>query len=232
LTTSICTASFQLNTGETVDMYTSMTEATDAVTTSELVTSTKYAVSATSIGTYANGKAITAITQPITGTANVVFAYLERRGAIVMILPIATRGVQSQTVAPFKQVVLQAGDTIQVCTAATATRSVGYSVITNQGIHAIFSGTDASGDIELTHVLSGAGIGSSLTGQTVAMQFGTQCAASSAKNTSGGVYILNDRGLPIGASPLGVSANVQINSNSTALATIGLNFIARVTSSS
>jgi len=232
LSTSICTASFQLNTGETVDMYTSMTEATDAVTTTELVTSTKYAVSATSIGTYANGKSIAAITQPVTGSANVVFAYLERRGAIIMVLPVATRGVQSQSVRPFKQVQLQAGDTIQVCTAATATRSVGYSVITNQGVHAIFSGTDASGDIELTHVLSGAGIGASLTGQSVAMQFGTQCSASSGKNTSAGVYILNDRGLPIGASPLGVTANVQVGGNTMGLATIGLNYVARVTSSS
>jgi len=232
MSTSICTASFQLNSGETVDLYTSMTEATDAVTTTELKTSTKYAVAATSIGTYANGKTITAITQPITGTNNVVFAYLERRGAIIMILPVATRGVQSQTVAPFKQVALMAGDTIQVCTAAAATRSVGYSVITNQGVQAIFSGTDASGDIELTHVLSGSGIGASLTGQTIAKQFGTQCAASSGKNTSAGVYILNDRGLPVGASPLGVTANVQVGTNSSALATIGLNFIARVTSSS
>ena len=61
MSTSIVTASFQLNTGETVDLYTSMTEATNATTTTELKTSTKYAVSATSIGTYANGKVITAI---------------------------------------------------------------------------------------------------------------------------------------------------------------------------
>ena len=231
MSTSIVTASFQLNTGETVDMYTSMTEATNATSTSELLTSTKYAVTATSIGTYANGKTITSITQPVTGTNNIVFAYLERRGAIMMILPVAKRGVQSATRVPYAQIVLQAGDTIQVCSAANATRSVGYNVITTSGVHAIFSGTDASGDIELLHCLSGQGIGASLTGQTITAQFGVQCSASSALNTSAGVYILNDRGLPVGASPLTVMANVQPVINSTGLASIGLNFIARVTSS-
>jgi len=229
--TSIVTASFQLNTGETVDMYTSMTEATNATTTTELVTSTKYAVSATSIGTYANGKMITSITQPVTGSNNVVFAYLERRGAIMMILPVAKRGVQSSTRSPYANIILQAGDTIQVCTAAAATRSVGYNVITTSGVHAIFSGTDANGDVELTHCLSGQGIGASLTGQTITAQFGTQCPASSVLNTSAGVYVLNDRGLPVGASPLTVLTNVQPVINSTGLATIGLNFVARVTSS-
>ena len=195
MSTSIVTASFQLNTGETVDLYTSMTEATNATTTTELKTSTKYAVSATSIGTYANGKVITAITQPVTGTNNIVFAYLERRGAIMMILPVARRGVQSSSCMPLAGVTLQAGDT------------------------------------ELTHCLSGQGIGASLTGQTIAVQFGTQSAASSALNTSAGVYVLNDRGLPVGASPLSVIQNIQQVNNSTGLAQIGLNFVARVTSS-
>ena len=212
-------------------MYTSMTEATNATTTTELVTSTKYAVSATSIGTYANGKVITAITQPVTGTNNVVFAYLERRGAIMMILPVARRGVQAKPCMPLANIKLEAGDTIQVCSAALATRSVGYNVITSSGVHAIFTGTDASGDIELTHCLSGQGIGASLTGQRIALQFGTQCAASSALNTSAGVYVLNDRGLPVGASALTVIANNQMYPNSSGLASIGLNFVARVTSS-
>jgi len=231
MSTSICTASFQLNTGETVDMFTSMTEATNATTTTELVTSTKYSVTATSIGTYANGKRIVSITQPVTGTNNVVFAYLERRGAIMMVLPVATRGVRSRPCSPSANIILQAGDTIQVCTAALATRSVGYNVITNAGVHAIFSGTDASGDIELLHCLSGQGIGQSLTGQTIASQFGTQSLASSKLNTSAGVYVLNDRGLPIGASQLTVISSTPAYYNQTGLATIGLNFVARVTSS-
>lgn len=232
MSTSIVTASVQLNDGSTVDLYTSMTEATDATTTTELKTSTTYAVAATSIGTFANGKIITAFTQPVTGTNNVVFAYLERRGEILSILPIATRGVQVQPVAPYSVVTLQAGDTIQVCTAAAATRSVSYQCITNQGVHAIFSGTDASGNVELTHVLSAQGIGASLTGQKIMNHFGVQCAASSAKNISGGVYVLNDRGLPAGACPLGVSANQQVGMNMMAGATVGLNFVARVSSSS
>ena len=60
-------ASFQLNTGETVDMKTNMTEGSEA----ELVVSTKYAVSAVSIGQYAEGKVITQIVQPQIGRAHV-----------------------------------------------------------------------------------------------------------------------------------------------------------------
>ena len=176
MSTSIVTASCQLNDGSTVDLYTSMTESTDATSTSELLTSTAYAVSATSIGTFANGKSITAFTQPVTGTNNIVFAYLERRGAILMILPIATRGVQSVPCMPYANITLQAGETI-------------------------------------------------------VRHFGTQSSASNLKNTSGGVYVLNDRGLPAGSCGLTVLSNLQPTPNAMAGATVGLNFVARVTTS-
>ena len=53
-------ASFLLNTGEVVDMKTTMTEGT----ATELQTSTDYSVSAVSIGTYGEGKVLTQILQP------------------------------------------------------------------------------------------------------------------------------------------------------------------------
>ena len=148
-----------------------------------------------------------------------------------MILPIATRGVQSVPCMPYANITLQAGDTIQVCSSAAATRAVGYSVITSAGVHSIFSGLDSTGNIELLHVLSGQGIGASLTGQTIVRHFGTQSSASNLKNTSGGVYVLNDRGLPAGSCGLTVLSNLQPTPNAMAGATVGLNFVARVTTS-
>jgi hypothetical protein len=55
-------ASFMLSTGEVVDCKTTLTEGTEG----ELLTSTDYSVSAVSLGTYAEGKMITSIIQPVT----------------------------------------------------------------------------------------------------------------------------------------------------------------------
>jgi hypothetical protein len=218
MTTAVVTASMMLNDGTNVDLYASaMTESTDGITTVEL-------------GTFANGKTITLISQPVTSTNSVAFAYIERRGAILCILPVASRGVQSQPYLPYWTGQLQAGDTIQVCAMALTTRISSYNVITNQGVHAIFSGIDASGNVELTHVLNQQSIGSSLTGQQIVRQMGTQCAASSTKNISAGVYVINDRGLVAGNCPLTATINTPIMMNQLGGAMVNLNFIARVTS--
>ena len=84
-------ASFLLNTGEVVDMNTTMAEGT----ASELQTSTTYAVSAVSIGTYAEGKMITQILQPPSAPNGIAYAYVNRRGEILCVLPVAVEGVQS-----------------------------------------------------------------------------------------------------------------------------------------
>jgi hypothetical protein len=52
-------ASFQLSNGEVIDMKTTMTEGTET----ELLTSTEYAVSAVSLGTFAEGKRLATILQ-------------------------------------------------------------------------------------------------------------------------------------------------------------------------
>jgi len=239
MTTQIVTASFALSDGSTVDMYTDLTDSSTGLTTSELKTSSNgtgtaqgYAIAATSLGTFANGKSVMAITQPITGATNVHYAYIERRGTIVAILPCASRGVQSQPYIPWTPILLQAGDTVQVCSAVAATRIASYSVLTGSGIQAIFSGLDASGNVELVHCVSGQGIGASLTGQQIVRHMGTQSAASSAKCISAGVYVINDRGLPAGNCPLTVTANTPQRANALGGAMVNLNFIARVTCSS
>jgi hypothetical protein len=231
MSTAVVTASLMLNDGSNVDLYASaMTESTNGITTVELKTSTTYAVAATSLGTFANGKTITLVSQPVTSTNSVAFAYIERRGAILCILPVASRGVQSQPYLPYWTGRIEAGDTIQVCAMALTTRISSYNVITNQGVQAIFSGIDASGNIELLHILSQQSIGSSLTGQQIVRHSGTQCAASSTKNISAGVYVVNDRGLVAGNCPLTATINTPQRMNALGGAAINLNFIARVSS--
>jgi len=217
-------ASFQLNTGEIVDMKTTMTEGT----ATELVTSTTYSVSAVSIGTYGEGKVITQITQPPTAPNGIAWAYVNRRGAILCILPVAVAGVESQPCPMPFNFTLQAGDTIQVMANTAADREFGLSVITNSGVHAIFSGTPAgSGNTDLTHILSGQDLGSSLTGQGIIAHFATSVDGSKL-DSGGGVYYLNDRGLPMGGTMATKPQNLQVKANSTGGVRVGLNWQARV----
>lgn len=221
-------ASFRLNTGEIVDMNTTMAEGT----ATELQTSTTYAVAAVSIGQYAEGKSIVSIIQPPSAPNGIAYAYVNRRGEILCALPVAVEGVQVQpSPMPFN-FVLQAGDTIQVMANTAADREFSYSVITNDNVHAIFAATPSgAGNVELTHILSGQGIGASLTGKRIRSHWATSVDGS--KLTSGGgVYVLNDRGLPIGGTAATKPQNLQVAPNALGTATLGLNFVARVSTSS
>ena len=218
-------ASFMLNTGEIVDMKTTRTEGTAG----ELQTSTDYSVSAVSIGTYGEGKVITSIVQAPSAPNGIAWAYVNRRGAILCILPVEVAGVASQPCPMPLSFVLQAGDTIQVMANTAADREFALSLITNQGTHAIFSGTPGGpGNTDLTHILSGQGLGASLTNQAVVSHYATSVDASKL-DSGGGVYYLNDRGLPIGGTVATKPQNLQPKPNSMGGALIGLNFVARVT---
>ena len=229
MTTQTVSASLMLNTGEVVDLSSTLTDGTEG----ELLTSTDYAVSAVSIGTFAEGKSISQILSPPTaGSGMVLYAYINRRGAIVCVLPVAKAGIQWTPQAPLASFPLQAGDTIQVLTVANgnANRTCAYSLCTTSGVHAIFSGNAASGNVELTHILSGAGIGAALTGQTIRTHMFV--ADEDALLTSGnGLYVLNDRGLPVGQCSQSNPKNEQPIFNNMGLASIGLNFVARVSCS-
>jgi len=220
-------AQFMLSTGELVSMSGTLPEGTS----SELQTSTTYSTAATSIGQFANGKTITAIVQPPTAPNGIAYAYLERRGAIICVIPVAVDGVQSQPCAMPAMVQLQAGDTIQVMANTSADREFGYSVITNRGVHAIFAATPTgAGSVDLNHILSGQSIGQSLTGQSVVQHFATSVDGS--KLSTGGVLCLNDRGLPVGGCSATKPATLQPKLNSVGGYAVNLNFVARVTTSS
>ncbi|MEK9837225.1 MAG: hypothetical protein VXA34_09130 [Gammaproteobacteria bacterium] len=229
MTTQSVSASFMLNTGEIVDLRTTCTDDT----TTELLVSTDYAVSAVSIGTYAEGKAIAQVISPITAaTGYALYAYVNRRGNIQSILPVGRAGVLWTPQMPMASFTFEAGDTIEVFCVANANsgRYAAYSLITAQGTHAIFSGQAASGNVALTHILSGAGIGGALTGQSIRSHFFV--SDEDQLITSGnGLYILNDRGLPVGACSATNPKNQQPIMNNMGGCQIGLNFVARLSCS-
>jgi len=220
-------AQFMLNTGELVSMSATLAEGTEG----ELTTSTTYATTATSIGQFANGKVLTSIVQPPTAPNGIAYAYIERRGAIVCVIPVAVDGIQSEPCAMPMAVQLQAGDTLQVLANTATNRTFAYSVITNRGVHAIFSGTPSgAGNTDLTHILSGQSIGQSLTGQSVVQHFASSVDGS--KLSTGGVLCLNDRGLPVGGCSATNPINLQPKLNNLGGYSVNLNFVARVTTSS
>lgn len=212
-----------LNTGELVDLSSTMTEGTET----ELQTSTTYSVAATSLGQFADGKTITSIIMPPTAPNGIAYAYIDRRGEIATCLPV---GIDGQRFAPggglgFR---LQAGDTLRVLANTAANRTFAYSVITNQGVHAIFSGTPSgAGDTDLTHIKSGQGVGTSLVGQSIVSHYATSVDGS--KLSSGGVLILNDRGLPVGSCMATNPQAQQVQPNNMGGSAIMLNFVGRVT---
>ena len=79
-------ATLMLNTGELVDLNTTMTEGTET----ELQVGTDFAVAATSLGQFADGKTITQIIMPPTAPNGIAYAYLDRRGSILACLPLAS----------------------------------------------------------------------------------------------------------------------------------------------
>ena len=220
-------ASFMLNTGEVVDMKTEMTEGT----AKELQTSTVYAVAATSIGQYAEGKTITQILQPPTAPNGIAWAYVNRRGSILCALPVGIAGVESTPCPMPFSFTLQAGDTIQVLANTAANRTFAYSVITQDNTHAIFSATVSSGDNDLSHILSAQSLGQSLTGKSIVAHWATSVDAEKL-DSGGGVYILNQRGLPVGGCVATKPQNLQPKANQYGLARIDLNFVARVIANS
>ena len=220
-------ASFMLNTGEVVDMKTTLTEGTEG----ELKTSTDYAVAATSIGTFANGKTITSIIQAPTCLNGASYAYVDRRGEILCVLPVQVAATSQNHPMPMpRNFQMQAGDTIRVMASTAASRLFSYSCITGTGVHAIFTGTPAGDSIALTHIKSGQGLGESLTGQTLACHMATSVDGSKI-DSGGGMYVLNDRGLPVGGVAATNPIKLQIAKSYTGLCQINLNFVARVTTS-
>jgi hypothetical protein len=222
MTTQAVSAQLMLSDGSSVNMLSTLTDGTEGEVQTSAVVSAGGGVSAQSIGTFAEGKAITQIIQPFTAVTKIVYAYISRRGEILKILPIASGVVATQ---PYPcNVVLQAGDTIRALTIASASaRNCAYNVVTASGVNAIFTVTPSGAATnELTHILTGQSIGSSLQGQRIVSHFCN--STDGAKYRGGSVLVLNDRGLPVGSALAQSQSTLQVMPNGAGTCGVGLNF--------
>ena len=236
MTTTIVVGTVMLNTGEIVNLQSSMTDGTEGEVKTSGTVGAGGGIAATSIGTYADGKAIVSFITPMMPTATnvgeVQYAYLARRGEILRCLPV---GYPEQTNEPFAlyqgPIQLQAGDTIRVLTgkAAAELRQINYNVIANDGTNAIFSaqpGTGTSGSVSLTHILSGQSLGSSLTGRQIMTHYAV--GLEGLRYAGGSLLLVNDRGLPAGATVVNNVQNNPMKPNSIGGAVVQLNWEAQI----
>jgi len=230
MSTQVVTAAVMLSTGELVSLQATATDATESELQTSGTVGAGGGISATSIGTYANGKTMTHFIQPVSASGQVQYAYLSRRGEILRCIEIGGSEQMNKPVSIIP-IQLQAGDSLRILTgAATAdVRQVNYNVICTDGTNAIFTGqpgTGSSGATSLTHILSGQGLGQSLTGRTVASHFAT--GTEGARYASGSVLLVNDRGLPMGGTIVTNVSNQPMQPNSIGGAQIQLNWQAQV----
>jgi len=230
MSTQIVTGAVMLNTGELVSLQATATDGTESEIQTSGTVGAGGGISATSIGTYANGKSITHFIQPIAASGQVQYAYLARRGEILRVIEIGGSEQMNEPVA-IPPIQLQAGDSIRILTgAATADiRQVNYNVICNDGTNAIFTaqpGTGTSGSVSLTHILSGQGLGESLTGRRIVAHYAT--GTEGARYASGSVLLVNDRGLPMGGSIVTNVSNQPMHPNPVGGAVVELNWQAQV----
>tara|TARA_R100000654_G_scaffold38933_1_gene64722 strand:- start:93 stop:785 length:693 start_codon:yes stop_codon:yes gene_type:complete len=222
MTTQKVSCQLMLSTGESVNLGGTFTDGTESELQTTGVVSAGGGVSAQSIGVYAENKSIVSIIQPVTAENKIVYAYISRRGEILKCLPVASGTVSSE---PYPcQVLLQAGDTIRVLTKASITaRDCAYNVVTNRGVNAIFTVTPSGAATnELTHILTGQSIGSSLQNQMIISHFTN--SSDGAKYRGGSVLVLNDRGLPVGTSLAVNQNNLQVLPSMFGTCGINLNF--------
>jgi hypothetical protein len=230
MTTQIVMCAVMLNTGELVNMQSTLVDGTLGEIKTSGTVGAGGGIAATSIGTYANGKTITSFIQPPTSTGQIMYCYLARRGSIIRVIPI---GISEHTNEPvlIKPIQLQAGDTLQALTGVTAAqiRAVNYNVVCNDGTEAVFTAeptTASSGSVSLTHVLSGQSIGSSLTGRTIVSHFAT--GQEGGRYAGGSVLLVNDRGLPQGGCICNNPLRQPVRVNSVGTSPISLNWEAQV----
>ncbi len=222
-------AALMLNTGELVNLESTMTEGTET----ELTTlDGMYAVGSISLGQFANGKTITQIIQPPSAPNGIAYAYIDRRGEIFCVMPVAVEGVQVKPCSMLRTFVLQAGDTLRVMPKTAASRLNALNTITADGIHSIFAATTTGDNAQsAVQIKSGQGLGESLTGKRIVQHWATSIDGSKIES-GGGFYYINDKGLPIGGTCATNPSKQQPTPNMVGGALINLNFVARIQTSS
>ncbi len=205
----------------------------DNGTAAAVTTNTAFSITASQAGTYAPGKTVIASSMFVASNG-ATYAYLLRAGEILQIYPCgagASASAMGRIACP-KPVTLLSGDQVIVKPQAAATRAVTFNCYTNAGNYHIFEGTNSGSTISLVSPITGNGIGDTFQNQVVTQCFTSYAvAADSLKMTTGnGVYVLNDKGVVIGAMQ-GVNNLSQQPQWNTSRIPIGLNFAASVTTS-
>lgn len=191
-----------------------------------------YTVTASDVGTAYPNKTIVAST-PIQAENGAAAAYLLRAGQIINVLPVAKAGiVNNAKVNLCSGTSLQAGDKIMMMPLAAATRTCSFAVYTNKGQYHIFQGTPSgAGDTDLVSILTSNSIGDTLQGQTIVKSYSTSIDGAKLSSSAGGVLVLSDKneivGAQVSSSPLLAQSEFMHCS-----IPIGLNFVARVTTTS
>jgi len=219
-----------MTSGEIVDMASTLVDGAAGELKTSGVVGSGGGIAATSLGTYANGKSISAMILPVTSTGFITYAYLNRRGSIMMALPIAVSEITSMPYA--MSFTLQAGDTISVLTAVGTAplRAASLNVVTTSGTQAIFAVTPTGADSNnLVHILNGQSIGESLTGQKIARHWSTSIESS--LYAGGSILYVNDRGLPAGSCLVTNPNNLPVMANTLGTPTIQLNWQAQAITS-
>jgi len=166
-------------------------------------TDVNYTVSSQSAGQYAtqSGRGFLAVQSMMTAENQATYAYvLGLGGQIKLALPVAaTSAANGPEALPYAKT-LVSGDSVRMMSNTSTDRQVALTVATKQGNYAIFQNTPTgSGEVELTHVITGQSIGQSLDGQTLSHVF---VSAYGHNNiiSGGGAYILNGSGSVVGAA--------------------------------
>ena len=191
-----------------------------ASTSVELQTDADYTVTAQSIGSYAQGK--TMVAASIVCETNGSNAYIDRQGLPLCFLSICKADVQSFGLVPTKKIVFKPGDTVQVCNAAAATRTLALAVRCSDTTERCFVGTTSGGDTtSLVDTITGNSIGETLQGKTINAVM-CQSIDGHLITSGGGPVILNAQGAVVGgvsacssiaAQPAWVPFNTQIDLN-------------------
>jgi len=172
-----------------------------------LTTDTNLTVTAQDIGTYKPGSTVTSV--EVFGVNGISYCYILRQGVILAWGSVNVAGVNNQELMLCQPVQLRPGDTVRVLTLAAASRETALCVYTNTGMSRIFTGTAASGTVQLTDLQdSSNSIGDTLQGQTIVKAMAINSDGSKVVS-SGGIWIRNASGQLAGVIPVSNPQKVE-----------------------
>ncbi len=174
-----------------------------------VTTDTNLTTTAQDIGSYMPGATISAL--EIFCPNGIGYAYILRQGVILAWASVQTTGVNSRQQMLSTPVQLRPGDQVRAFPKTAVSRTVALCVTTNRGVSRIFTGTAASGTVQLTDLQdSSNSIGDTLQGQVVTQAIltvgGTQAMMPV---SSGGAWIRNASGQLAGIVPASNPAHIE-----------------------